>query len=57
MAAKRDARQIIALGGGGFSVGKPAIDFYSLAQARRPNPTVSFVGTATGDSDRYQIAG
>ncbi len=49
----RDARQIIALGGGGFSYGEPALDSYILEQARRPSPAVTFVGTATGDSDRY----
>ena len=46
-------QQIIAIGGGGFSEGEPALDRYVLAQARRRSPTISFVGTASGDSDRY----
>jgi dipeptidase E len=51
-------RQIIALGGGGFSVepDNPALDSYIAQQARQARPRVSFVPTATGDSSRY-IAG
>src|SRR5262245_19297695 len=48
-------RQIIALGGGGFSMEPEnlAIDAYILQQAAKPNPKVCFVGTANGDSVRY----
>jgi peptidase E len=49
------ARQIIALGGGGFSMepDNPALDLYVLGQARRKNPSICFLPTASGDSDRY----
>jgi peptidase E len=52
---KREQRQIIALGGGGFSVEPEnlALDTYILQQARKPNPRVCFVPTATGDAVRY----
>lgn len=46
-------RQIIALGGGGFSDGDVSLDRYILDQARCLRPRVAFVGTASGDSDRY----
>jgi peptidase E len=48
-------RQIIAMGGGGFSMeaANPALDLYVLAQARRSNPAVCFVPTASGDADSY----
>lgn len=48
-------RQIIAMGGGGFSAepDNPAIDLYVLKQARQPKPSVCFVGTASGDADSY----
>ena len=45
---------IIAVGGGGFSDGRdPGLDTYILEQARAPNPRIGFIGTASGDSDRY----
>ena len=47
-------RQIIALGGGGFSDGSDeALDDYILEQAACERPSITFVGTATGDSERY----
>ena len=48
-------RQIIALGGGGFSMepDNPLLDRYILQQARRPNPVVCFLPTASGDSEGY----
>jgi peptidase E len=48
-------RQIIAMGGGGFSVDpeNPALDLYILKQARATNPKVCFVPTASGDAVRY----
>jgi len=48
-------RQIIALGGGGFSM-EPRnrrLDSYILSQARTPNPKVCFIPTASGDSRNY----
>ena len=50
-----DGRQIIAMGGGGFSMepDNPALDSYILAQARRENPSVCFLATASGDSADY----
>lgn len=47
--------QIIAIGGGGFTVEpeNPRLERYVLAQARRRNPKVCFLGTATGDADAY----
>jgi peptidase E len=42
------------MGGGGFSMEKDlALDRYVLAQARRRNPTVCFMPTASGDSNVY----
>ena len=48
-------RQIIALGGGGFSMepNNPLLDRYVLAQARRDPPRVCFVPTASGDAAGY----
>jgi peptidase E len=48
-------RQIIALGGGGFSMEpeNPALDLYVLEQAAGPEPRVCFLPTASGDSERY----
>jgi dipeptidase E len=50
-------RQIIALGGGGFLMepDNPALDLYILSQARTTPPSVSFLGTASGDSDAYLV--
>jgi dipeptidase E len=52
-----ERRQIIALGGGGFSMEPEnlALDRYILAQARVPEPTVAFLPTASGDSDNYVV--
>ena len=54
---QRERRQIIALGGGGFSVepNNLALDRYILAQARVPEPAVAFVPTASGESDNYIV--
>ena len=48
-------RQIIALGGGGFSMepDNPTLDDYILKQARKATPKVCFVPTAGGDQDQY----
>ena len=48
-------RQIIAMGGGGFSMEPDnlALDVYLLEQARSANPRVLLIPTASGDSDSY----
>ncbi len=50
-------RQIIAMGGGGFSMEPDnlALDQYVLKQARKAHPHVCFVPTASGDAERYQL--
>jgi dipeptidase E len=48
-------RQIIALGGGGFSM-EPEnllLDRYILSQSNKTNPKICFIPTASGDSDNY----
>jgi len=48
-------RQIIAMGGGGFSM-EPEnllLDQYILSQAKKEYPKVCFVPTASGDQDNY----
>ena len=46
--------QIIALGGGGFSMEEsPALDQYILESVKNPNPKICFLGTASGDSEGY----
>ncbi|HTR79022.1 MAG TPA: peptidase E [Gemmatimonadaceae bacterium] len=52
---KKPLRQIIAIGGGGFTAEgeSPAIESYILARARRANPRVCFLATATGDAPTY----
>ncbi len=48
--------QIIAIGGGGFSEGsEPGLDRYVLEHSRRASPRIGFVGTASGDSERYLL--
>jgi peptidase E len=46
-------RQIIALGGGGFSTEpeNPLLDLYILEQSDKKNPKICYVPTASGDSD------
>ena len=50
-------RQIIALGGGGFSMepDNPLVDEYFLRQTRKRIPSVCFVPTASADSDGYIV--
>ena len=50
-------RQIIALGGGGFSMEPDnlALDRYILEQAHKPNPKICFLPTASGDSESYTL--
>ncbi|MFJ5714279.1 Type 1 glutamine amidotransferase-like domain-containing protein [Neobacillus sp. NPDC093127] len=48
-------RQIIALGGGGFSMEpeNPLLDNYVLKQANKPVPSICFLPTASGDAENY----
>jgi len=48
-------RQIIALGGGGFSdePENPLLDDYILSQSPKVNPKICFIGTASGDAEGY----
>jgi dipeptidase E len=48
-------RQIITLGGGGFSMepANPLLDRFILSRARRCSPNICFVPTASGDSPSY----
>lgn len=50
-------RQIIAMGGGGFSMEPEnlTLDRYVLAQAPTAEPRVSFLPTASGDADAYAL--
>lgn len=48
--------QIIAIGGGGFSTeSEPGLDSYLLQQCQSKTPRIGFVGTASGDSERYRL--
>jgi dipeptidase E len=50
------SRQIIALGGGGFSMEDSSVlDRYVLAAARSSRPRICFLPTASGDSDNYIV--
>jgi peptidase E len=51
----RPLKQIIAFGGGGFTVQpeSPALELYALSQTRKKNPAVCFLPTATGDAPTY----
>jgi dipeptidase E len=48
-------KQIIALGGGGFSMEpeNPLLDLYILRQSEKKKPNICFIPTASGDSDNY----
>ena len=50
-----DARRIVAMGGGGFSMeaDNPLLDDFVLSLARGSPPRVCFVATASGDSAAY----
>jgi hypothetical protein len=50
-----DARRIVAMGGGGFSMepGNPLLDEFVLSLARSSQPRVCFLPTASGDADSY----
>jgi dipeptidase E len=51
------ARRIVAMGGGGFSMepDNTLLDAFVVSLARRERPRVCFVGTASGDSERYAL--
>jgi dipeptidase E len=51
------ARQIVAFGGGGFSMesGNPLLDDYVLGLCRSPRPRVCFMPHASGDADHYVV--
>ncbi|MEP7291752.1 MAG: Type 1 glutamine amidotransferase-like domain-containing protein, partial [Chloroflexota bacterium] len=50
-------RQIIAMGGGGFSMepDNPALDQYVIAQAASAHPKVCFLAQASGESLDYTV--
>jgi peptidase E len=49
--------QLVAIGGGGFSNGPEnlLLEDYILSLANKPNPKVSFLPTASGDSEQYLL--
>jgi dipeptidase E len=50
-------RQIVAFGGGGFSMesGNPLLDDYVLGLCRAERPRVCFLPSASGDADHYIV--
>jgi dipeptidase E len=50
-------RQILAMGGGGFSMeaGNPLLDQHALALTGVEHPKVCFLPTASGDADHYVV--
>ena len=48
-------KQIIALGGGGFSMepDNPLLDLYILSQSPKKTPKICFLPTASGDAENY----
>ena len=52
-----ERRQIVALGGGGFSMesGNPLMDDYVLSLTGRARPRVCFLPSASGDADHYIV--
>ncbi len=48
-------KQIIAMGGGGFSMEPDNIrlDYYALAQTQKENPVICFLPTASAESPKY----
>lgn len=55
MKVVRLLRQIIAMGGGGFSMEpeNPLLDQYILNQSNTPSPKICFIPTASGDAENY----
>ncbi len=54
---KTAPRQIVAFGGGGFSMesGNPLLDEYVLGLCRSKRPRVCFLPSASGDADHYVV--
>jgi dipeptidase E len=54
---REDRRQIVTLGGGGFSMeaGNPLLDDYVLGLTGSERPKVCFLPTASGDADHYIV--
>jgi dipeptidase E len=54
---KTAARQIVAFGGGGFSMesGNPLLDDYVLGLTKAERPRVCFLPSASGDADHYVV--
>jgi peptidase E len=52
-----ERRQIVAFGGGGFSMesGNPLLDDYVLGLAPSARPRICFLPTASGDADHYIV--
>jgi len=50
-------KQVIAMGGGGFSMepDNPLLDEYVIRQARKETPSVCFFPHATDDATRYAL--
>ena len=55
--ARRERRQIVAFGGGGFSMeaGNPLLDDYVLSLTGKTRPRVCFLPSASGDADHYIV--
>lgn len=55
--AARERRQIVAFGGGGFSMerGNPLLDDYALSLTGKVRPRVCFLPSASGDADHYVV--
>lgn len=53
----RERRQIVAFGGGGFSMerGNPLLDDYALSLTGKLRPRVCFLPSASGDADHYVV--
>ena len=53
----RERRQIVAFGGGGFSMerGNPLLDDYVLGLTGKVRPRVCFLPSASGDADHYVV--
>ena len=52
-----ERRQIVAFGGGGFSMesGNPLMDDYVLSLTGKARPKVCFLPSASGDADHYIV--
>lgn len=52
---RRTMKQIIAIGGGGFSKESenPLLDQYILSQSKKDSPKICFLATASGDAENY----